>query len=213
MSTHHSSGILRLTLIFLALIVLTAVIGGMAYGKEKIQASLLPNAILGNSDNSEIPLSLPSSSSKATYNCRFQIFIVEPISYRYWDYYQQGFQNGVVDFALIEELHIQDSHSGTVIWDGDDSPGNPGGFTDIEESNIMAIAVMYNLDEGHIGESDPDLEGLGDPGYDAPPYDGRPYWAGYVDAAAGATPGNHGSNTSGNGSTHTVFIDEGTANF
>jgi hypothetical protein len=203
MSTHHSSGILHLKFISLLFLILIAILGSVVFGNDRERVSIFTAENEGNFNLSGIPSSTPVSSNKAAYNCRFEILIVEPISYRYWDYYNQGYQYGFLDFALLEELHIQESHSGTVIWDGDESPGAEGGFSDLEESNIMAIAVIYNNDTYHEAYSDP-----GDPGPPAYPFN-----AYYVDAAAGATPGTHGSSVAINGTTHTSFIHESTANF
>ncbi len=134
------------------------------------------------------------SPDKAAYNFILRIFIVEPLSQRYYNqsnpagYYEYGF----LDFAVNEELHILDEYNGSVTWDGDVRY-----FSNLEESNIMAIAALYNLDDAHDAYADPPA--------------GRPFTAYYVDAAVAATPGNPGSNTGTGGYTHTVLVEEVTA--
>ena len=49
-------------------------------------------------------------------------------------------------------------------------------------------------------------------GYSKPP-SGNPFDAFYIDAAAGATPGDPGSNQVTEEFTHTVFLEEGTASW
>jgi hypothetical protein len=131
---------------------------------------------------------------KAAYNCILRVFIVEPLSSRYYNdqnppgYYTHGF----LDFAVNEELHILDEYSGSVIWDGDDKS-----FSDLEESNIMVIAALYNLDKAYDANSSL----LGD----------RPFTAYFVDATVAANPGNPGSNSGSGSYTHTVLVEEVTA--
>jgi hypothetical protein len=67
----------------------------------------------------------------------------------------------------------------------------------VTQDNMMAIAVLFNSENGGTGNSDP--------------YEGtRPFTIHLVDASAAATHGNPGSNLAINGTTHTAFIDEGT---
>jgi hypothetical protein len=151
---------------------------------------------------SEKNLSLSNNSSqsfstdKAAYNCILRIFIVEPLSQRYYNskppagYYEFGF----LDFAVDEELHILDEHSGSVTWDGDVRY-----FSNLSETNIMAIAALYNLDDAHDAYADPPA--------------GRPFTAYYVDATVAATPGNPGDNSSGGDYSHTILVEEFTATY
>jgi len=129
-----------------------------------------------------------------SYTGTLRIYMVEPTS-RWRDSHNHRFEFGFLDFALQDFVTLDSGAdwNQTVIW-------NPAtaGFSGVVESNIMAIAVLFNSQS-----------------YTADAYPGNGFWfnAHDVDAAAGATPGNPGRNVVNENFTHTVFLEEATAHF
>jgi thiol-disulfide isomerase/thioredoxin len=128
----------------------------------------------------------------ASYNGRLRVYVVEPVS-RWNNYDGDPYHFGFLDFAFDYTLSLEylDKYSDTIIWDG-----KKAGFTNLKENNIMVMAVVFNP-EVHKGYAYPPL--------------GNPFDAYYVDAAAGAVPGDVGYNVVTANFTHTVFVEEGTA--
>ena len=128
------------------------------------------------------------------YNGILRIYIVEPTS-RWNNYDGEPYYFGFLDFAFndVISLEYQDTYTDSIIWDG-----NQAGFSDIQEDNILVIAALFNP-EIHKGHSYPPMK--------------FPFEAHYVDAAAAATPGNSASNTVTEEFTHTVFVEEATAEY
>ncbi|RLF28548.1 MAG: hypothetical protein DRN05_03785 [Thermoplasmata archaeon] len=126
------------------------------------------------------------------YEGHLRIYVVEPVS-RWIHNDGNPYHFGFLDFAFDDTLSIeyQDTYEDRIVWDGNDA-----GYGDIQEDNIMVIAVVFNP-ERHQG-------------YAYPPST-NPFDAYYVDAAAAATPGNTGNNTVNENFTHTVFCEEATA--
>ncbi len=130
-----------------------------------------------------------SSTAKAEYSGTVRVYIVEPLS-RWQDATSVNYHFGFLDFALIEPISISSDETWhqTIVFDA-----GLAGYPDIQEDNIMAIAVVFN------GES---VE------HDAFPPNGNMFNAYYVDAAAAASPGNPGQNEVYGDYTHTVFVEE-----
>ena len=125
-------------------------------------------------------------ASNTTYEGVLRIYIAEPVSR--WNMYDgEPYHYGFLDFAYNNEILIdyEDTKEDTIIWDGD-----------VEESNVMVIASVFNTKKYT--------------GYAYPP-SGNKFDAHFVDATAGSIPGNTGYNIVKNNFTHTVFIEEGTA--
>jgi len=124
--------------------------------------------------------------SNNPYEGKLRIYIVEPQSR--WDNYDgDPYHYGFLDFAYNDEVFIEyeDTLEDTIIWDGD-----------VSENNVIVIATLFNS--------------KANTGYAYPPSTNR-FDAYYVDATAGATPGNIGYNKVTEEFTHTVFIEEATA--
>lgn len=120
------------------------------------------------------------------YDGYLKIYIVEIYS-RWKMYNKQHYHNALFDIAYDDEISIRylDKYEDTINWQGD-----------IEEDNVIIMAVVYNSDS-IINYADPPSS--------------RPFNAHLVDAAAGAKPGESNSNVVNDDFTHTVFCEEGTA--
>lgn len=130
--------------------------------------------------------------SSRPYDGRLRVYIVEPESR--WDNYNNApYHFGFLDFAINESLSIDylGTYTKQVTWNASEA-----GYDNIEENNIMVIAAVFN----------PQIN----KGYANPPSK-NPFNAHYVDAAAGAKPGESGSNIVNDNFTHTVFVEEATA--
>jgi hypothetical protein len=145
------------------------------YGEHRERNESYPSNIEGN---------LP-------YQGHLRIYVVEPES-RWNNYDNEPYHYGFLNFAFNDVISIDylDTFSETIIWDG-----NEIGYGDIQESNIMVIAAIFN----------PEIKKA----YADPPT-GSLFESHYVDASAGATPGNTNSNIVNENFTHTVFVEEGT---
>jgi len=120
------------------------------------------------------------------YEGRLIVYIVEPVSR--WNMYNgQPYHYACVGFAFDDYLSVDylDTFQDSIVWDGD-----------VTVDNVMVIAAVYN----------PDIYQA----YAYPPYQ-NPFDAHYVDAGAGAHPGETGYNTVNENFTHTVVVEEGTA--
>lgn len=141
-----------------------------------------------------IPLPAMAQDARADYGGTLRVFVVEPTS-RWWDAEGKNFEFGFLSFAAEEPFALPYGEKADIqaIWDG-----NAVGFGDVTEDNIMVIAVVYN-DDPVTAYSDPPS--------------GSPFSAFYVDAAAAARPGETGYNQVTPISTHTLFIEEGSATY
>lgn len=131
------------------------------------------------------------SSSRDSYHGILRIYIEEPIS-RYRDFTNKNYHFGFLGFAVNQEVSVNDGEvlSDTVIW-------NVGSLGAVSQSNIEAIAVLFNA-EGHAAFSSPSDNTF-------------PFTAHYVDAAASSLPGIVGIDDASGSYTHTVFLEEATA--
>jgi len=125
------------------------------------------------------------------YQGHLRIYVVEPES-RWDNYDDEPYHYGFLNFAFNDVISINylDTFSETIIWNGGEV-----GYGDIQENNIMIIAAIFN----------PEIKQA----YAEPPSKAA-FESHYVDASAGATPGNAGSNIVNENFTHTVFAEEGT---
>ena len=138
------------------------------------------------------PKQFNESKSSRPYDGYLRVYIVEPESR--WDNYNKApYYYGFLDFAINESLSIDylGTYTKQVTWDA-----SQAGYDDVKESNVMVIAAVFN----------PQIN----KGYANPPTK-NPFDAHYVDAAAGAKPGENGSNIVTGNFTHTVFVEEATA--
>lgn len=150
-----------------------------------VVALLLSSAALVSADDRQVLV--PTDNYEAT----LRLYVVEPVS-RWQDAGLVPYSYGFLDFAAVELLSIPEGESWTnsMVWNG-----TAQGFGNIQQGNIMIIAVLFNADE-QVGDA-------------FPPYG---YWfdAYYVDATATTTPGVVGQDEATAPYTHTVFIEEGT---
>ncbi|MEM4257904.1 MAG: hypothetical protein QXL17_01970 [Candidatus Thermoplasmatota archaeon] len=136
--------------------------------------------------------STPPPSSQLTdslpYTGRVRIYIVEPVS-RWKMANQEYYHFGFLGFAYNNQISINygETFDQTITWDGDSL---------VNENNIMVIAAVFNPERY--------------PGYARPPSQ-NPFDAYYVDATAGARPGQTGYNRIQENFTHTVLVEESTA--
>ncbi|MDD4050445.1 MAG: hypothetical protein PHR28_00920 [candidate division Zixibacteria bacterium] len=134
-----------------------------------------------------------TKDAKANYDGTLRIHVIEPTS-RWEDYdykkYENAFLSSLLDTAI--SVPYQGTVNITKVWNG-----STFGFGDVTEGNIAVIAAIYEP-EGHLAYSHPETNG-------------NPYYAHYVDAAAKATPGHPGSDTTTANSTHTIYIEEASA--
>jgi hypothetical protein len=135
-----------------------------------------------------------AKDAKADYGGTVRVFVVEPTS-RWSDSEAKPYDFGFLSFAVQQEISVPYGEKVDIqaIWNGNDF-----GFGDVTPDNIMVIAVIYN-DDPVTAYSDPPS--------------GYPFQAYYVDAAAAAGPGETGYNQTTPTSTHTVFIEEGSATY
>jgi len=136
-------------------------------------------------------INLSNIDESLPYKGHLRIYIVEPES-RWDNYDDEPYHYGFLDYAFNDVISIDylDTYSETIIWNG-----NQNDYGDIEESNIMVFAAIFN----------PEINKA----YAEPPLGGA-FEAHYVDAAAGVKPGNTDSNVVNENFTHTVFVEEGT---
>ncbi|ENO12227.1 hypothetical protein MBGDC06_00231 [Thermoplasmatales archaeon SCGC AB-539-C06] len=136
--------------------------------------------------------SYPSNIEESLpYQGHLRIYVVEPES-RWDNYDNEPYHYGFLNFAFNDVISIDylDTFSETIVWNG-----NEFDYGDIQENNIMVIATIFN----------PEIQKA----YAEPPTQGA-FESHYVDATAGATPGNTDSNIVNENFTHTVFVEEGT---
>lgn len=153
-------------------------------------SSLITIAIENYQEETDIKMIHPSeiTSSGNQYEGHLRVYVVE-IESR-WDMENRHpYHNALFDFAYDDDLFIPylDTFEETINWQGD-----------IDEDNVIIMAAVFNP-ESHENYADPPT--------------GRPFNAYYVDAAAGATPGNSDSNVVNDEFTHTVFCEKGTASW
>lgn len=127
------------------------------------------------------------SGERDDYTGRLRLYMVQPV-YVFKDHDGHPYEFGFLDFALDSAITLPDStrYYRSVNWHSNG----------ISEDNIMVMAVVFTS-EKVLSFADPPS--------------GSPFWAYYSDAAAGAIPGMSDSNKTTPTSTHTVFVEEGTA--
>ncbi len=135
-----------------------------------------------------------TKAAKIDYGGTVRVFVVEPVS-RWTDSEGKSYDFGFLSFAVEQAISLPYGEKVDIqaIWNGGEF-----GFGDVTQDNIMVMAVIYNDDPVTA--------------YSDPPF-GYPFQAYYVDAAAGARPGETGYNQTTPTSTHTVFIEEGSATY
>lgn len=135
-----------------------------------------------------------TTMSSLPYQGVLRVFIVEPES-RWENYDGDPYHFGFLDFAYNDAVSIDylDTYETTLEWRASDA-----GFNDVQEGNIMVIAALFN----------PEIHKA----YAYPPFNNA-FESHYADAAAGATPGNTDSNVQNEDFSHTILIEEATAQY
>lgn len=135
-----------------------------------------------------------TASNGADYNGTLRVYMTETVS-RWTDHEGHKYDNALLDFATQEAINVPDNsvYTSTLIWNSASA-----GYGDLLASNYAATAVIF-IDTSVVTDA----------------YDPLGFWfdAYYSDAAAQATPGKAGANLVSPGYTHTVFVEEGTANW
>ena len=130
--------------------------------------------------------SFNETSLGSKYNGHLRIYIVEIISR--WDMENRvPYKNAFLDYAFNDEVGIRynNTYENSLTWQGD-----------VEEDNVLIVAAIFN-EESHLKFADPPA--------------GSPFYAYYLDAAAGVKPGETESNFKNDEFTHTVVCEVGTA--
>jgi len=137
-------------------------------------------------------INIQTSNDISPYTGHLRVYVVEPTS-RWDNYDHRPYHYGFLDFAIDETLSIeyQDTYNTEITWSAQDA-----GYSGVSENNIIVIATVFNPESKK--------------GYANPPFQNS-FNAYYVDAAAGAKPGETGENTVNEDFTHTVFVEEATA--
>jgi len=128
----------------------------------------------------------------ANYSGTLRLFVVEKDS-RWTDYNGSDYHYAFLDYALDSMISIP--YQGQIVinktWDG-----TAAGYGDINDTNIVVIAAVFNAN-AHQAYADPPA--------------GHPFTGYFNDAAALAKPGVPGDNAKITGYTHTVLVEEATA--
>jgi len=142
--------------------------------------------------NTIIAANLEGDEIKDAYTGEIRLFIVEPVS-RYYDATSSQFNFGFIAYGMFETLNITDGG----LWENSTHLNLDGaGWGDVLPDNVKVIAVVFNS------------TGITTDSY---PPNGQYFDAHYADATAAALPGEIGRNYTGDGYTHTVFLEEGTS--
>jgi len=139
-----------------------------------------------------IPANITKQTNSNLYVGQLRVYIAEPKSR--WDNYDNDpYHYAFLDFAIDETLSIDylQTYKTNTTWNAIDA-----GYKNVKQDNVIVIAAVFN----------PEIN----QGYANPPSK-NPFDAYYVDAAAGATPGNTGYNQVTENFTHTIFAEEATA--
>jgi len=171
-----------------SIIVLAAMLlGGAALMAQEVTPLEIPDGLVR--PNTPAP-GLVQGGDGTDYTGTLRIFIVEPVS-RWDDRGGDPYRFGLLDIAAADAISVgSTAWEQTYSWDGDNH-----GYGNITSGNIAVIAVIFNS-VGEVKDA-------------VPPY-GYYYTSYPADAAALATPGSPGQNTTSPGFTHTVFAEEGT---
>jgi thiol-disulfide isomerase/thioredoxin len=147
-----------------------------------------PTFIARQTDISNKQKDLPKNTIGSEYKGNLKIYIVE-IESR-WDMENRmPYEYAFFDYAFNEQIEIKylETYKNSITWQGD-----------IDEDNVIIIASIFNQ-KPNRNYADPPL--------------GRPFYAYYVDAAAGVKPGETESNVKNEDFTHTIFCEVGSASW
>ena len=144
------------------------------------------------SEPATLQVKMPLSQNYGAYSGTLRVYIVEPRS-RWNNHDGEPYNFGFLDFAFNEKISVEymETKHFNIEWNAASA-----GYPDVKESNIMAIAALFNPTP-HDGRANPPF--------------GNPFDAYYVDACAAAKPGEVGTNFKNETVTHTVLVETGTA--
>ncbi|MCP4567218.1 MAG: PKD domain-containing protein [FCB group bacterium] len=142
-------------------------------------------------------------STVGNYNATLRVYVIEKLTYRWWDNLSNWYRNAMLSFAIDSAISIplEGTASITATWNGNDhtytNDDGTGSYTfgNIVESNIMVVAALFNADPITSYSDDPP---------------GSPFNAYLIDASAAADMGETGSDNTSGGYTHTVLLEKAT---
>ena len=126
------------------------------------------------------------------YKGIIKVYIVEPESRWIMDD-GNPYHFGFLDYAINEEIELD--YTEEITYSTEWNPKTTD-FSDITEDNLLVIAAVFNQ---NVNQE-----------YAYPPFS-NPFNAHFLDASAGAKPGETESNIVTENFTHTVLVEEGTA--
>lgn len=173
----------KLTIIFISLSLLSSVFSMGVVGSS---------SSVNNRDQVETSNTFSQLKDDFPYKGLLKIYIVEPESR--WNMNNgEPYHYAFLDYATEESITLDYEEEQVIqtVWNPQEA-----GFSDVKSDNLMVIATVFNLNNYKE--------------YAYPPFK-NPFYAHYVDAAAGAKPGETDQNVVTDTFTHTVFVEEGTA--
>jgi len=180
--TTDEGGLMKVFGRILAVGVLAIFISGMALTADDAGRDLATRLERITGNEAPAPPTAPANSgdkSRALYNCELKVFMVEMES-RYKDSQQKRYGNGFISFAIDTSVSLayQETCEVTKIYDLGITGfviNNPDSIW-VNQTNMKAIAVVYNSESGGTG--------ISDPYYNDP--QGAPFTIHFADACAGA---------------------------
>ncbi len=174
---------LVLLVAFLAMLMTSVAIGDEVYSVDR---SMVPHEV----ENVPVEPVQPVlfGDDRQDYEAELRIYVVEPES-RYIAYDGKIYFNGFLNFAL--NTYVTMNAGERFRWSGSFT------HSGLSANNVKVIAVLTDPTPQTINYSDPPS--------------GAPFIPYYVDATAETVPGEADSNHTSEYSTHTVFVEEGTA--
>ncbi len=179
----------------LPLVILAIFIAGIALTANEADRGPISRVFrdAGDMTPAEPPiLSESKSGSRVNYDCRLKVFMAEKVG-RWNDNSGKPFDHNLLSFAFDTTLSLayQETYQETKIW-------NAGGFANAvytADTNMMAIAALYNSEVSGVGDSDPYAPVAA-------------FNIHLTDACATAIDGHPGSDTAYGIYTHTVLVED-----
>lgn len=179
----------------LAMGILALITAGIAFTATQVDPGNFSRIDRISGDEVYLEPAAPSkmgADSRANYNCDLRVFMCEKVG-RWNDDTGKPFDNNFLSFAFDTTLSLEylETYQETKIW-------NAGGFAHASwttDTNMIAIAALYNSEVSGQGDSDPYAPVAA-------------FNIHLTDACAMAEDGHPGWDTAIGSSTHTVFIED-----